>query len=159
MVRQSCLLAALLVLAPLQVAAQSIYHPEPARTGQRNPAPLLDPRAPRPGTPAGRAQPAKPPVTAPGGKVTHRPLPRQPIPPGRVVAPPGSLVRPPSPGRPTESPVKHRRRLTGVTRCNQQQIDCNRKCNTRTMGMARTLCYRQCYSKFLHCANVVNDLR
>jgi hypothetical protein len=158
------LLALLLVLAPWPARAQSIFNNAgPTTPGRATASPPDRDKTAGPKT----QKPASPGMPAPAREKirTGQPAPRkqhqkQPAPPGSVFAPPGSLVRPPSSVRPpaTRSKDRDKRRMSATTRCNQEQISCNRTCNSRTMGGARTLCYRQCYSKFLHCVNQLNVL-
>jgi hypothetical protein len=163
MLLRPCLLAMLLALAPMAAQAQSIYgnEPTPPRGGATtSPVINAEPAAPPSRQQPGPATPAGPgPQTKPGQQPTHKPQTKGLVPPGSVIAPPGSLVLPPASVAPPTDTSRDRRRITGVTRCNQQQITCNKTCNARTRGAASNLCYKQCYSKFLHCANIANDLR
>ena len=37
--------------------------------------------------------------------------------------------------------------------CNQQQVSCANRCNKRTYGQARNLCYNQCNAQYVNCTS------
>lgn len=145
------LLALLLTLLPWPARAQSIFNNAgPTAPGQPTTSPPV--RDKPTAAPAG-------PTATPGRPAASGSQPSQaPLPPGSVIAPPGSLVLPPSSVRPPANRSRDTRRMNAATRCNQRQIACNQTCNTRTMGGAPQLCYKQCYAKFLHCINRLHAL-
>jgi len=164
---RTCLVMLLLMALPLTAEAQSIYRdnhatsPGSTTTPPRDetPTPVVPPpaagqapQAPAAPPPAGNAPQAKP------GEQPRKPQPPRPLPPGSIVAPPGSIILPPASVVPPRGHGSDKRRLHAVTRCNQQQVSCNGTCNTRTRGTMRTICYRQCSSRYLECVNRANTM-
>lgn len=113
--------------------------------------PAAPPQPPAPAAPAVGTPPAPKPVDH-----AKKPRPAAPMPPGSVIAPPGSIILPPASVVPPRGRDTDKRRIHAVTHCNQQQITCNDTCNARSRGTMRTICYRQCTSRYLDCVNRAN---
>lgn len=126
--------------------AQTPTAPPPVQTSVPMPTQPHTPTSPKQNNPTPPA--ALKANTVPTGSVPHG---SAVIKPGTVIVPPGA-VPPPPPGRGAT------RRAGAVDRCNGQQAACTNRCNNRTMGQARNLCYNQCNGQFVHCTARANTL-
>lgn len=144
------LLLLLLTALPLTVScAQSMYnpaHPEaiPDATpkegpGQAAQTPPDDPRSAAPHAPQRHPSPSaqgSTPLVVPRGSVvlTPRDMPRRPGPSARL-------------------------RAGALERCNRHQQDCVGRCNKRSFGQSRNLCYTQCKAQFDKCVKNIDERR
>jgi hypothetical protein len=115
----------------------------PAQSQAPNVQPPVMPQQQTPTAPKKKTPPPPygPKTAVPGPVVAPR---------GSVVVPPGSIIIPPGSNQPAPGPSA-RRRASAVAHCNERQIECNNRCNHRTLGQTRTLCYNQCKAQFANC--------
>jgi len=169
---RTCLPLLLVAMLTVPAQAQSIFRDSrtaspgsttsPPRAATAAPAIPAAPAASQPAAPTVREPaaptgPGKPDATKPGGQIKRKPS-RHPLPPGSVVAPPGSIILPPASVTPPRGRTDDKRRIHAVNRCNQQQIACNNGCNAHSHGTMRTICYRQCSSRYFNCVSRANTM-